>query len=146
MIVKQISIFVENKMGRLLAISEVLAKNDIDISALSLADTEDYGVLRLIVSDPNKAKAVLNESGVICKINDVLAVALEDRPGGFNDALKILSENGVDVKYMYASLSHEKGKAIMILRVDDVEKANKLIVDNVKDFVNPSKIYRLGTK
>ena len=146
MIVKQISIFVENKMGRLLAISEVLAKNDIDISALSLADTEDYGVLRLIVSDPNKAKAVLNESGVICKINDVLAVAIDDRPGGFNDALKILSKNGVDVKYMYASLSHEKGKAIMILRVDDVEKANKLIVDNVKDFVNPSKIYRLGTK
>ena len=146
MIVKQISIFVENKMGRLLAISEVLAKNDIDISALSLADTEDYGVLRLIVSDPNKAKAVLNESGVICKINDVLAVAIEDRPGGFNDALKSLSENGVDVKYMYASLSHDKGKAIMILRVDDVEKANKLIVDNVKDFVNPSKIYRLGTK
>ena len=90
MIVKQISIFVENKMGRLLAISEVLAKNDIDISALSLADTEDYGVLRLIVSDPNKAKEVLNESGVICKINDVLAVAIDDRPGGFNDALKII--------------------------------------------------------
>lgn len=146
MIVEQISIFVENKMGRLLAISEILAKNNIDISALSLADTEDYGVLRMIVSDPHKAKEVLNEGGIVCKVTEVLAVAIDDKPGGFYNSLKILSENHVDVKYMYACVSHEKGKAIMILSVEDIESANKLIHDNVKDVIDPSEIYRLSAK
>ena len=146
MIVEQISIFVENKMGRLLAISEILAKNNIDISALSLADTEDYGVLRMLVSDPHKAKGVLNENGIICKVTEVLAVAIDDRPGGFYNSLKILTDNHVDIKYMYACISHEKGKAIMVLRVDDVNGANKLIHDNVKDIVDPSEIYRLSAK
>ena len=146
MIVEQISIFVENKMGRLLAISEILAKNDIDISALSLADTEDYRVLRMLVSDPHKAKEVLNQNGIICKVTEVLAVAIDDRPGGFYNSLKILTDNHVDIKYMYACISHEKGKAIMVLRVDDVNGANKLIHDNVKDIVDPSEIYRLSAK
>ncbi len=146
MIVEQISIFVENKMGRLLAISEILAKNNIDISALSLADTEDYGVLRMIVSDPHKAKEVLNEGGIVCKVTEVLAVAIDDKPGEFYNSLKILSENHVDVKYMYACVSHEKGKAIMILSVEDIESANKLIHDNVKDVIDPSEIYRLSAK
>ncbi|MBR2377037.1 MAG: ACT domain-containing protein [Clostridia bacterium] len=146
MIVEQISIFVENKMGRLLAISEILAKNNIDISALSLADTEDYGVLRMLVSDPHKAKEVLNQNGIICKVTEVLAVAIDDRPGGFYNSLKILTDNHVDIKYMYACISHEKGKAIMVLRVDDVNGANKLIHDNVKDIVDPSEIYRLSAK
>lgn len=146
MIVEQISIFVENKMGRLLAISEILANNNIDISALSLADTEDYGVLRMLVSDPHKAKEVLNQNGIICKVTEVLAVAIDDRPGGFYSSLKILTDNHVDVKYMYACISHEKGKAIMVLSVEDIKSANQLIHDNVKDIVDPSEIYRLSTK
>ncbi len=141
--VEQISIFVENKTGRLLAISEILAKNNIDISALSLADTEDYGVLRMIVSDPHKAKEALNEAGIICKVTEVLAVAIDDVPGGFYNSLKILSENHVDVKYMYACVSHEKGKALMILSVDDIDKAYNLVKENSKIDVNPSDIYRL---
>ncbi len=141
--VEQISIFVENKTGRLLAISEILAKNNIDISALSLADTEEYGVLRMIVSDPHKAKVVLNEAGIICKVTEVLAVAIDDVPGGFYNALKTLSENGVDVKYMYALVSHEKGKAIMILSVDDIDRAYNLVKENKQVDVNPSDIYRL---
>ncbi len=143
MIVEQISIFVENKTGRLLSISEILAKNHIDISALSLADTEEYGVLRMIVSDPHKAKEVLNEAGIICKVTKVLAVAIEDVPGGFYNSLKTLSENGVDVKYMYALVSHEKGKAIMILSVDDIDRAYNLVKENKQVDVNPSDIYRL---
>lgn len=141
--VEQISIFVENKTGRLLAISEILAKNHIDISALSLADTEEYGVLRMIVSDPHKAKEALNEAGIICKVTEVLAVAIDDVPGGFYNSLKILSENHVDVKYMYACVSHEKGKALMILSVDDIDKAYNLVKENSKIDVNPSDIYRL---
>ena len=141
--VEQISIFVENKTGRLLAISEILANNNIDISALSLADTDEYGVLRMIVSDPHKAKSVLNENGIICKVTEVLAIAIDDVPGGFNNALKVLTENGIDVKYMYALVSHEKGKAIMIVSVDDIDKAYKLVKENSKIDVNPSEIYRL---
>ena len=83
MLVKQISVFLENKPGRLSEAAEVLAKNGIDISALSLADTDEYGVLRMIVSDPDKAKNALGESGVICKVTDALVVAIDDRPAAF---------------------------------------------------------------
>lgn len=146
MIVEQISVFVENKKDRLLAISEILAKNDIDISALSLADTDEYGVLRMIVSNPHKAKQVLLENGIIGKVTDALAVAIDDKPGGYYDALSILSKNHIEIKYMYACVSHEKGKALMILSVDDLVKANKIISEEKQGNVNPSTIYRLATK
>ena len=146
MIVEQISVFIENKEGRLSAIANVLAENQIDVSALSLADTEDYGVLRMIVCNPKKAKEVLAKSGVVCKITDVLAVAIDDRPGGFSKALGVLSENGVSVKYMYASTSHEKGKAIMILSVDEVKKAEEILSVNELNAVKPSDIYRISEK
>ena len=111
--------FLENKPGRLSEAAEVLAKNGIDISALSLADTDEYGVLRMIVSDPDKAKNALSESGVICKVTDALVVAIDDRPGGFSESLRILTDNGIEVKYMYACVSREQGKAIMVLSVAD---------------------------
>ena len=146
MIVEQISVFVENKKDRLLAISEILAKNDIDISALSLADTDEYGVLRMIVSNPHKAKKVLLDNGIIGKVTNTLAVAIDDRPGGFHEALTILSKNDIEIKYMYACVSHEKGKALMVLSVDDPLKANQLIAEEKQGDVNPSDIYRLTTK
>lgn len=146
MIVEQISVFIENKEGRLYEIAEVLAKNNIDISALSLADTEEYGVLRMIVSDPQKAKDVLLESGVICKITDVLAVVISDEPGGFSTALKRITENGVSVKYMYACMSHKKGKALMVLSVSDLKKAEEIVKLNNGGLEDPSEIYRIQKK
>ena len=146
MIVEQISVFIENKEGRLSAIAKVLAENEIDVSALSLADTEDFGVLRMILCNPRKAKEALAKSGVICKITDVLAVALEDRPGGFSKALGVLANNGISVNYMYASTSHEKGKAIMILSVDEVKKAEEILSVNELNAVKPSDIYRISEK
>ncbi len=146
MIVEQISVFIENKEGRLLEISEVLAKNNIDISALSLADTEEYGVLRMIVSDPYKAKAVLLEHGVICKVTDVLAVSISDEPGGFSTALKRITEGGVSVKYMYACTSHKKGKALMILSVSNLEKAEEIISKGCSAIEDPTEIYRIEKK
>ncbi|MBO5926832.1 MAG: acetolactate synthase [Clostridia bacterium] len=146
MIVEQISVFVENKKGKLQDIAEVLACNDIDISALSLADTEDYGILRMIVSDPHKAKKVLLEKGIMGKVTDTLAVAIDDRPGGFNKALKILTDNHIEIKYMYACVSHEKGKALMILSVDDPIKANEIVCENEAGDINPSNIYRINKK
>lgn len=143
MLVKQISVFLENKPGRLSEAAEVLAKNGIDISALSLADTDEYGVLRMIVSDPDKAKNALGESGVICKATDALVVAIDDRPGGFSESLRILTDNGIEVKYMYACVSREQGKAIMVLSVADPAKADELIRNTASGNVDPTLIYRI---
>ncbi len=143
MLVKQISVFLENKPGRLSEAAEVLAKNGIDISALSLADTDEYGVLRMIVSDPDKAKNALGESGVICKVTDALVVAIDDRPGGFSESLRILTDNGIEVKYMYACVSREQGKAIMVLSVADPAKADELIRNTASSNVDPTLIYRI---
>lgn len=143
MLVKQISVFLENKPGRLSEAAEVLAKNGIDISALSLADTDEYGVLRMIVSDPDKAKNALGESGVICKVTDALVVAIDDRPGGFSESLRILTDNGIEVKYMYACVSREQGKAIMVLSVADPAKADELIRNTSSGNVDPTLIYRI---
>ena len=142
-LVKQISVFLENKPGRLSEAAEVLAKNGIDISALSLADTDEYGVLRMIVSDPDKAKNALSESGVICKVTDALVVAIDDRPGGFSESLRILTDNGIEVKYMYACVSREQGKAIMVLSVADPAKADELIRNTASGNVDPTLIYRI---
>lgn len=143
MLVKQISVFLENKPGRLSEAAEVLAKNGIDISALSLADTDEYGVLRMIVSDPDKAKNALSESGVICKVTDALVVAIDDRPGGFSESLRILTDNGIEVKYMYACVSRDQGKAIMVLSVADPAKADELIRNTESSNVDPTLIYRI---
>ncbi len=146
MIVEQISVFIENKEGRLLEIAEVLAQNEIDISALSLADNSEYGVLRMIVSDPYKAKEVLLSQGVIGKVTDVLAVVISDEPGGFSQALKQITENGISVKYMYACTSHKKGKALMILSVSDLEKAEEIVKQSGQDLDDPTEIYRIEKK
>ncbi len=146
MIVEQISVFIENKEGRLSEIAEVLAKNDINISALSLADTEEYGVLRMIVSEPYRAKDVLNANGVIGKVTDVIAVAIDDEPGGFSSALKRITDEGIFIKYMYACMSHKKGKALMILAVSDVEKAEQIVKLGEANMEEPSSIYRITEK
>ncbi len=142
MIVKQVSAFIENKAGRLNEIANTLAAGNIDISALSLADTTDYGIIRMIVSDPEAAVLALRESGVVCKITNTLAVAIDDVPGGFANAVKILTDNGFEIKYMYACISHAIGKALMIVSVDDPEKADKIISATAVGNVNPSEIYR----
>ena len=143
MIVKQVSAFLENKAGRLRELADVLAENGIDISALSLADTEEYGVLRMIVNDPEKAVSVLKASGVFCSVTDTLAVAIDDKPGGFAKALAIFTERGVDVKYMYACLSRSAEKALMIVSVDDPAAADRLLVGTEEGRVSPEEIFRI---
>ena len=123
MYVKQLSVFVENKFGKLAEILGALAKNSIDISALSLADTSEFGILRLIVDKPELAVSVLKEEGVIVKLSDVLAIAIDDCPGGLSKALDILTEANVVIEYMYAFIGKADGKAMTVIRVDDEAKA-----------------------
>ena len=125
--IKQISVFVENKTGRLAEVINALAVAGIDILALSMADTTDFGVLRMIVDDPDRAKAVLREAGMIVKSNHVLSILVDDQPGALAVLLDKLSGGGISVEYMYASLVRKQDKAMMLLRVDDSEAAEKLL-------------------
>ena len=130
MFIKQLSIFVENKFGRLEAIIDCLSKNNINLRALSLADTADYGVLRVIVDDAEKAKSALSEIGVISKLTDVVAVYLDDRSGGLASVLSVLKNEDVSVEYMYAFLGRKEGKALMVLKADDEQKAEQVLTKN----------------
>ena len=116
MFIKQLSIFVENKPGRLVAILDTLAENGIDISALSIADTADYGVARMIVSNPELAVACLKEIGVFVKLTDVFAVTIDDSPGGLTKSLHKITDEGIEISYMYAFVGKISGKAIMVLK------------------------------
>ena len=130
MFLKQLSIFVENKPGRLEAIIDTLGKNNINIRALSIADTTDFGILRLIVDDVDRAKSVLKETGVISKCTDVVAVFLDDRSGGLAKVLSVLTAGGLNIEYMYAFLTKTEGKALMVLKADDEQKALDVLEAN----------------
>lgn len=122
---KQLSVFVENKVGRLSAVLNVLKENDVDISALSLADTSEYGILRLVVDKPDVALNALKEYGVMVKCTQVIAAAMDDAPGGLAKLLAVLSEANVGIEYMYAFIGKVEGKAWTVLRVDDVNAATE---------------------
>jgi hypothetical protein len=121
--VDQISIFLENKSGRLAEVTDILARNGINIRALSLADTADFGIFRLIVNDPQKTQAVLKENGFTVAKNEVVAVVLPDRPGGLAGILKTLQGKGINVEYMYAFVQKSEGNAVLIFRFDEIERA-----------------------
>lgn len=127
MLVKQISVFVENKPGRMAAILEVLADNGIDISALSIADTTDFGVLRMIVSDSALAKKVLNEAGVVVKTTDVIAVSMEDKPGGLAAILNTINDGENTIEYMYAFAGRSKAGAMVVIKANYPDKAIELL-------------------
>lgn len=127
---KQLSVFVENKVGRLSGVLNVLKDNDIDISALSLADTSEYGILRLVVDKPDEAVIALKEYGVMVKCTQVIAAAMDDAPGGLAYLLSVLSEANVGIEYMYAFIGKAEGKAWTVLRVDDIEKATAVFAEH----------------
>lgn len=127
---KQLSVFVENKVGRLSGVLNVLKDNDIDISALSLADTSEYGILRLVVDKPDEAVIALKEYGVMVKCTEVIAAAMDDAPGGLAYLLSVLSEANVGIEYMYAFIGKAEGKAWTVLRVDDIEKATAVFAEH----------------
>lgn len=118
MSVKQISVFIENKKGKLAEATRYLADHGINLKALSIADTEGFGILRIICEDPDKAKDVLMDGGYITNVTEVLATAISDKPGSLASILEVLSESNVIVEYTYAFLSAKSG-AYMIFRVDD---------------------------
>ena len=138
--VRQLSVFLENKPGRLCSATDTLSKEGINISALTLADTTEFGILRLIVDDPEKAAEILRESGVVVRITDVLAVAMNDAPGGAGDILHTLSGDGLNIEYMYVCVGRASGKPIMVVRTDDCARAAVILNRAGYGEVDPSDI------
>jgi hypothetical protein len=139
--IKQISVFVENKQGRLADILEILSANTIDIRALSIADTTNFGILRLIVDHPEKAEKTLKDAGFTVNITSVVAIAVKDEPGGLAKALRILAEEKIGVEYMYAFISRIQDEADVIFRFQDNQKAADLLAEKGVTILNPSDIY-----
>lgn len=140
MLIKQLSIFVENKKGRLAEITETLHKADVDIRALCISDTKDFGIFRLIVNKPDEAEKVLKEHGCTVALTDVITIRIDDQPGGLATPMKVLSNNDIAVEYMYAFISKEVNSAYVILRVDDNETAIKVLTDNGIKMVSSEEI------
>ena len=127
MTAKQISVFLENKPGQLAAFTEVLNDANIDMRAFSIADAQDFGIVRMIVNDSYQTACVLKEAGYILSVTPVLAVEIPDVPGGLNNVLQILGKNKIDIEYTYAFTARKKGTAYMIFRVVDNEKAVEIL-------------------
>lgn len=123
----QISVFLENRAGQLSNITKVLSENNIDLRAINIAETQDYGVLRIIPADAQKASAVLLENGFIMAMTPVIAVAVPDRPGGLNSLLEALAEKEIGIEYMYSVFSSKNGEALMVLQVGEAEKVSALL-------------------
>ncbi|MBP3599593.1 MAG: ACT domain-containing protein [Clostridia bacterium] len=130
MAIRQLSVFVENKKGTLHEITDVLAKSGIDLRSMSIADTSDYGIVRIIASEPERSKEILNAAGHAANVRSVTAFAVPDQPGGLAKVLSILEENGIDIEYMYALVTKTVGKAYAVMRTNDEDKAEKLLNDN----------------
>ena len=125
--VEQVSVFLENKSGRLAEVTEVMARAGINIRALSLADATDFGILRMIVNDPGEATAVLKNNGFTVGKTEVIAVEVPDRPGGMAQILTAIKGRGIDVEYMYAFVQRSRENAIIIFRFDDLDKAIRVL-------------------
>ena len=129
MAIKQLTVFVENKPGSMSAMTAVLAENNINMRALSLAETSDFGIVRIIVDDIYKATTVLKDAGYIHSVTDVIAVGLPNIPGGLNKVLNILEGAGLNIEYMYG-LSIEGAQAYVVLKSSDAVKLDNLLTDN----------------
>jgi hypothetical protein len=141
--VEQISIFIENKSGRLAEVTRVLGEAGVNIRALSLADTSDFGILRLIVNDREKAKQVLKERGFTVSKTEVVAVEVPDRPGGLSQILRTLDGDAINVEYMYAFVERCGENAVIIFRFDETEKAIRALLTKGFNILDGERLYSM---
>lgn len=139
----QISVFLENNQGRLYEVCKLLGDNSINIRALTVAESKEYGILRLVVNDPVQALKVLKKANFTATETEVVAVEVEDQPGGLAAILKIFSSNKINVEYMYGFVEKASDKALMVFRFDDVNNALKVLQKNNISILNQEKIIKL---
>jgi hypothetical protein len=141
--VEQISIFLENKPGALEEVTRVLKDADINIRALSLADTSDFGILRLIVNDIDTAEKVLHDNGLTVRRTPVVAVEVPDRPGGLHSILQLLSRKGINVEYTYAFVERSGENALIIFRFDRIDEAIDVLLENGVTVLPGERVYQI---
>lgn len=130
MTINQITVFLENKAGALLDVTRLLSNNEVDLRAINIAETADYGLLRLITADNKKAEEVLKAENLIFTETPVLAVAIDDKAGALTRLLEVFANNEINVHYMYSIFGNLNGKAYMIMQLSDIEKAVKVLAEN----------------
>ncbi|MEN6461216.1 MAG: ACT domain-containing protein [Syntrophomonas sp.] len=140
---KQISIFLENKAGRLSHVTRVLGESGINIRAFSIADTSDFGILRIIVNDPAKAYTILKEAGFTVSETEVVAVQVPDSPGGLATVLEQMTTEDLNIEYMYAFLGTSGSDALVIIKVEDTQKACKTFQEKDIKFIDEKQLYQL---
>ena len=123
MAIKQLTVFVQNRKGTIVSVTDILAKNNINIRALSVAETQDFGILRLIVNDEESAEKILGEEGYLIKITDVVGVKISDEPGKLSEALRVLNENQINMEYLYVFMVRTEKHAYVVVRVEDNDAA-----------------------
>ena len=140
---KQLSIFLENRKGRMWNALDVLEKAGVNLRALSIADTSEFGILRLIVPEPDRAREVLEEKGFLVKIGEVIAVGIPDQPGGLNRILGILDKSSINLDYLYAFVEQKKNRAIVILHPEDIDAGIEVLKAGGADVLTAEEVYSL---
>ncbi len=141
--IKQLSIFLQNRMGSLSKPLEVLTVANVNIRAMCMADTSEFGILRLVVDDPEKGKEALEENNFLVKITDIIGVEMNDAPGGLTTVLDIIKENLIDLEYLYAFSHDKEGKAILLLHADDIDNLISVLTENNIPIVSAEEVYNL---
>ena len=141
--IKQLSIFLQNRMGSLSKPLEVLTVANVNIRAMCMADTSEFGILRLVVDDPEKGKEALEENNFLVKITEIIGVEMNDTPGGLTTVLDVIKENLIDLEYLYAFSHDKEDKAILLLHSDDIENLIKVLTDNNITIVSADEVYNL---
>ncbi len=143
MAIKQLTVFVQNRKGTLVSVTDTLAENNVNLRALSIAETEDLGILRLIVNDEKTAEKVLEEQGYLIKVIDVVGVKIGDEPGKLTAALKVLDKADINVEYLYAFMTRTEKHAYVVLRVEDNTKAENVLEEAGFHIISEADICKL---
>ena len=143
MAIKQLTVFIQNKKGTVVSVTDILSKNNINLRALSIAETQDFGILRLIVNDEKAAEAVLTENGYLIKVIDVVGAKIGDEPGKLTAALDVLDKADINVEYLYAFMARTEKHAYVVLRVEDNAVAEKVLTDAGFKMISEADINKL---
>ena len=143
MAIKQLTVFIQNKKGTVVSVTDILSKNGINLRALSIAETQDFGILRLIVNDEKAAEKVLEENGYLIKVIDVVGVKIGDEPGKLTAALDVLDKSNINVEYLYAFMARTEKHAYVVLRVEDNAVAEKALTDAGFKMISEADINKL---
>ena len=141
--IKQLSIFLQNRMGSLSKPLEVLTVADVNIRAMCMADTSEFGILRLVVDDPEKGKEALEQNNFLVKMTEIIGVEMHDAPGGLTSVLNVIRDNNIDLEYLYAFTHEKEGKAILLLHADDIDALIDVLNKNNIQIVPSDEVYSL---